>query len=128
MLKYFHKSLNICCFISLASEFAIIEQTNDANDISLRTEESLDIKVGNCIDFSNAILKNERTIQGEPRVYYILRKYKKKGSYIILTDISENVKLVQLMDCLVNANHDISVVGYWLFYSNNKKALVLNRE
>ena len=31
------------------------------------------------------------------------------------------------MDSLVNVNHDISVVGYWIFDSNYKKALVLNR-
>ena len=31
------------------------------------------------------------------------------------------------MDSLGNVNHDISVVGYWIFDSNYKKALVLNR-
>ena len=50
------------------------------------------------------------------------------GSYDILTDISEHVTLVQLMDYLGNVNHDISVVGYWIFESNYKKALVLNIE
>ena len=86
------------------------------------------IKVDNRIDFANAILKNEKTIKGKPRVYYILRKYKKKGSYDILTDISEHVTLVQLMYSLGNVNHDISVVGYWIFDSNYEMALVLNRE
>ena len=32
------------------------------------------------------------------------------------------------MDSLGNVNNDISVVGYWIFDSNYKKALVLNRE
>ena len=32
------------------------------------------------------------------------------------------------MDSLGNVNHAISVVGYWIFDSNYKKALVLNRE
>ena len=32
------------------------------------------------------------------------------------------------MDSLVNVNHAISVVGYWIFDSNYEKALVLNRE
>ena len=50
------------------------------------------------------------------------------GSYDILTDISEHVTLVQLMDYLGNVNHAISVVGYWIFESNYKKSLVLNRE
>ena len=58
---------------------------------------------------------------------YSLVKYKKKGYYDIMIDISENVTLVQLMDSLGNVNHDISVVGYWIFDSNYKKALVLNR-
>ena len=50
------------------------------------------------------------------------------GSYDILTDISEHVTLFQLMDPLGNVNHVISVVGYWIFDSNYKRALVLNRE
>ena len=32
------------------------------------------------------------------------------------------------MDSLGNVNHDIGVVGYWIFDSNCEKALVLNRE
>ena len=32
------------------------------------------------------------------------------------------------MDSLGNVNHAISVVGYWIFDSNYKKSLVLNRE
>ena len=36
MLKYCQKSLNICCFSSLASSFAIIEQTKAVNAIQLR--------------------------------------------------------------------------------------------
>ena len=40
------------------------------------------------------------------------------GYYDILTDISENVTLAQLMGYLGNINYDISVVGYWIFDSN----------
>ena len=47
--------------------------------------------------------------------------------YKILEDISENVTLVQLMGSLGNVNHDISVVGNWIFDSNYEKVLVLNR-
>ena len=43
-----------------------------------------------------------------------------------MTDISEHVPLVQLMYSLGNVNHSISVVGYCIFDSNYKKALVLN--
>ena len=32
------------------------------------------------------------------------------------------------MDYLGNVNHAFSVVGYWIFDSTYKKALVLNRE
>ena len=48
------------------------------------------------------------------------------GYYDILTDISEHIILVQLMNYLGNVNRAISVVGYWIFDSNYKKALVLN--
>ena len=50
------------------------------------------------------------------------------GSYDILKGISEHVILAQLMYSLGNMNHDISVVGYWIFDSNYEIALVLKRE
>ena len=55
-------------------------------------------KVGNHIDFANYILKNNKINESEARVHYNLIKYKKKGEYKILEDISEDVTLVQLMD------------------------------
>ena len=55
MLKYCQKSFNWCCFGSLFSDFASIKQTKNSNDILLRVEESLKIKVGNRIYFANAI-------------------------------------------------------------------------
>ena len=70
MLKYFQKSLNICCFRSLESDFDSIYQTNAANTISLRIEESLKSQLVNGIYFVNAILKNEK--KGEQIVYYSL--------------------------------------------------------
>ena len=60
-------------------------------------------------------------------MYYSLIKYKKKGYYDILTDISQNFTLFQLMDYLGDLNHAVSIVGCWIFYSNYKKSLVLNR-
>ena len=78
------------------------------------------------IDFSNAILKTKKN-NSEPKVHYSLAKYKKKGYYDILTDISEFFTLVQLMDYLVNVNNATSVVGYWIYESNYKIALALNR-
>ena len=79
ILKYCQKSLNICCFSSLASYLVSTKKIMDANVISLRKVKLLSIKVGNCIDFANAILKSEKIIKGEPKVHYNLMKYEKKG-------------------------------------------------
>ena len=81
ILQYCQKSLNSCCFSSLASSFASINHNNNANSISLRIKESLESEVGNRIDFSNDILKNKKRSRGESKVYYNLIKYKKKGLY-----------------------------------------------
>ena len=60
MLKYCQNSLNRFCFSSLESAFAIIKQIKGIDAISFLVEESLKSKVGNRIDFANAILKNEK--------------------------------------------------------------------
>ena len=83
--------------------------------------------MGNCIDFANDILKNENKVKGGPKVHYSLRKYLNKGSYDIMTYMGENITLFKLMDSLGNIDHAISVVGYWIFDSNYKISLVLNR-
>ena len=59
IIKYCQKSLDICCFSSLTSAFAIINHNKAGNAISLSIEESLESEVGNRIDFENAILKNK---------------------------------------------------------------------
>ena len=59
-----------------------------------------------------------KKMKGEQKVHYRPVKYKKKGSYDIMKDISAHVTLVQLMDYLGNMNHDISVVGYCIIDSN----------
>ena len=109
MLKYRQKLLNIFCFSCLVSAFSIIEQTKAVNDISFFIEESLKSKMGNRIDYANAILINEITVKGKPRVYYIVKKYKKMGSYDVLIESFEHVTLVQLMYSLGDVNHVISV-------------------
>ena len=81
--------------------------------------------MGNRIDFSKAILKYEK--KDDQKMYYSLVKYKKKGYYDILKDISEYVTLGQLLNSLGNLNRAISVVGNWIFDSNYEKALVLNK-
>ena len=84
-------------------------------------------ELGNRIHFATDITINNKRNKGEARVHYKLIKYKKMGDYEILENISANVTLVQLMDSLVNVNHDISVVGSWIFDSNYERALVLNK-
>ena len=84
----------------------------------MRIEESLKSKVVNPIDFAISILKNKTKIKGKPRVYYSLRKYKNMVSCNICTYMIEHLTLVQLMGSLVNVNHTVSVVGYWIFDPN----------
>ena len=72
-------------------------------------------------------MQNRKRNKGESRVHYSLEKYRQKGEYDILKNITANVTLVQLMDSLGNVNHAISVVGSWIFDSNYEKALVRNR-
>ena len=127
ILSYFQKTLNSCCFSSLSSAFASIKHFKAENAISMLIKESLKSEVGNHIHFVNEIMINNKINKGEARVHYKLIKYKKKGDYKILEDISSNVTLVQLMDSLENVNHAISVVGNWIFDSNYEKSLVLNR-
>ena len=110
------KSLNSCCFSSLASAFASIKQFQAANAISLRIKESLKSEVGNRIHFASEIMQNRKINKGEARVHYSLEKIKEKGEYDILKNISANVTLVQLMDSLGNVNHAISVVGIDGYY------------
>ena len=50
------------------------------------------------------------------------------GTFDILNNINEHVSLVQLINSLSNANNTLSVVGKWIFDSNNEKALPLTIE
>ena len=50
------------------------------------------------------------------------------GYFDIMTEISEHVNMIKLMDSLGNVNKYISVVEYWIFDTNYEKSLVLNRE
>ena len=81
--------------------------------------------MGNIIELANDILKNEKIMKGEPRVYYNLSKYEKMGSYYILTDMSEHVTLEQLMYYLVNLNRAISVFGTEYLTQTTKNYLYL---
>ena len=50
---------------------------------------------------------------------------RKKGEFDILHDISGNVTLVQLIDSVVNINHAVSIVRYWIFDFNYKNLIPL---
>ena len=82
----------------------------------------------NGIHFANSIMKNRIKIKIEQKLRYNLTIWKLNDAFDILNEISENVTLVQLIESLGNMNHAISIVGYWIFYSNYKKALCLTQE
>ena len=66
--------------------------------------------------------------KGEQHLRYNQKVCKKKDTFDILNDISENITLVPLVDTLGNVNHDISIVCYWIFDFNYEKELRLTRE
>ena len=72
-------------------------------------------------------MKNIRRIKVEQNLKYNMSIWKKYDAFDILNDISEDVTLVQLMDSLGNVNHDIIIVGCWMFYSNYDKSLCLTQ-
>ena len=62
-------------------------------------------------------------IKGEHNLRYNMPIWKKNDAFGILNYSSDNFTLVQLMESLGNVNRAISIVGYWIFYSNYKKSL-----
>ena len=80
------------------------------------------------IHFANTIMKKRIKIKVEQNLQYNLTTLKKNVAFDILNDIIKDVTLVQLMESPGNVNHDISIVGYWIFDSNYKKALCLTQE
>ena len=84
ILSYCQKTLNSCCFSSLASAFAIINHFKDADAISICITDLLNSEVGNSIDIANEIMQNRKRNKGETRVHYKLMKYKKMGEYKLL--------------------------------------------
>ena len=58
----------------------------------------------------------------------MINKWKVKGSFDILNDISEKFTLVKLMDTVGNLNHALSIVGHCILDSNYKRALPLTKK
>ena len=81
IISYCQKTLNSCCFSSLASVFSSIKHFKSKNAILIRIKESLESEVGNHIDFANDIMLNHKINKGEARVYYQLIKYRLLGEY-----------------------------------------------
>ena len=65
-------------------------------------------------------MKNRLCHKGEYNLRYNMKK-RKKYAFDILNEISEDFNLVQLMDSLVNVNHAIIIVRFWIFDSNYEK-------
>ena len=59
-------------------------------------------------------MKNRKK-EGEQNRQYNLTIWNKNDAFDILNDISKDVTLVQLLESPGNVNHDISIVGYWIF-------------
>ena len=57
-------------------------------------------------------MKNRRKIKGEQNLQHNMAIWKKNGDFNILSDTSEDVTLVQLIESLGNVNHAIIIVGY----------------
>ena len=60
ILNFCQKTLNSCCFSSLASAFDSIKHFKAYNAISIRIKESLKFEVGNRIHFANDIMLSNK--------------------------------------------------------------------
>ena len=58
-------------------------------------------------------MSNRRKIKVHQNLRYNMTIWSENDAFDILSDISENVTLVQLMDSLGNVNHAIIIVGHW---------------
>ena len=72
-------------------------------------------------------MTNRRNIKSEQNLGYNLKVWKKNDDFNIIKNVSEYVTLLKLMESLGNVNHDISIVGYWIFESKYKKAICLTQ-
>ena len=54
----------------------------------------------------------------EQHLNYKITPWKKKGSFGIIRDSSQNVTLVHLMDTVGNVNHAVIIVVHWIFDSD----------
>ena len=107
--------------ISSASALNIICEKKAATALGNFTEESLSFQSNrfrNRIDFAIDIMKEKLRQIGAQHLRDITKKWKNKGAFDILNDTSQTFTLVHLIENPGNMNHDISIIGYWIFESN----------
>ena len=63
--------------------------------------------------------------EGEKNHCYKIVKWGETGKLYILNGIRDHLALVQLVDTAINVNHDVSIIGCWIYDSNHKRALPL---
>ena len=78
-------------------------------------EESLTLqknRSSNRIDFSDDIMNNKLRHIGEQHLRFNMNKCKNKGAFGMLSDISEDIALGQLLDTSGNMSPAINILGY----------------
>ena len=121
MIKYHQKTSDSFCLSGFVSSFHCIGDNRGVPALVNSIEESLTLQkqnFKNIIHFVNAIMTNRIKIEGKHSLLYNMTIWNKNDAFDIQNYMSEYFTLVQLMDSLVNVNHDISKVGHWIFDSN----------
>ena len=91
VLKYHQKSSNIYCLSSLESAFHSIFNYRTVTDLKNVVEESLTLQTNifmNRNNFAHDVMKNKLRHIVKQHLKYNLKKWKKKGDFDILNDIS----------------------------------------
>ena len=118
---------NNFCFSSPESVFVVLEELVTTKLISMRITASFKYDYRyykDKIKFEGSNIF-DKEIKKVSSVYIIDFNNERYMQFYTMNNISEHVKLVQLMESLGNVNHTVSVVGKWIFYSNYKKSLPL---
>ena len=110
-----------CYFSSLASLLYSYGEFVVANSVARQIKSSLFCQSNEysvSIRFSNATIIDRSRNKVNQCLRYEIKQWKIKDSFDIINDISDNLNLVQLVDILVNFNHEVSIVKKWIFDSN----------
>ena len=127
-MEYHQNDSNSCCLSSLSYSFIASGEENAVRAITVQIEELLHCfskGYKDKISFDNDIMKYQSSNLVKQRLRYNIKKWIKQGSFRVLNDISETFTLVKLMDTVRNFNREGGIVGYCIFYRNNKISLLL---